>query len=360
MLFPAPYEVPEKTAKKAAKGARRGLRRKGAPDMMSEGETRSSSAEDDDEEEGEDDSPPEVGRKKRTASTHLEAKAPKRGKGFPADNSAWDVDSSPERPSWARPRAASPARDSSLRSSSEGSLDPKERASMSPPPAYSPSTKGDDEEASQRASSDRGRAPEIVRVVPQEDSWAAGYTGEKAPAETDGATTEVAALKKALDEAEEKAAKEHAAREKHEAQVSKIQQELQDAIKKYESLERGSKAQESELAKARKSVQDARAEPQSALEEVQADKKITADLPRSVSDAAEFYRAEEGMSTKKLFSYFGLANRLVSACPWLEVVKRSVCIEGARMAFAHVKTHWVKMDSKKLMTEGRPEGKEHR
>ena len=58
---------------------------------------------------------------------------------------------------------------------------------MSPPPAYSPSAKGDDEEASQRASSDRGRAPEIVRVVPQEDSWAAGYTGEKAPAETDGA-----------------------------------------------------------------------------------------------------------------------------------------------------------------------------
>ena len=38
-------------------------------------------------------------------------------------------------------------------------------------------------------------------------------------------------------------------------------------------------------------------------------------------------------------SYFGLVNRLVSACPWLEVVKRSVCIEGARMAFARVKTH---------------------
>ena len=104
------------------------------------------------------------------------------------------------------------------------------------------------------------------------------------------------------------------------------------------------------------------------------------DLPRSVSDAAEFYRAEEGSSTEKLFwsqytgtehpmplsdqlkqlvelhkaaeqamkglivrmwprdplpdSYFGLVRRLVNACPQLEVIKRSVCIEGAQRAFA--------------------------
>ena len=50
----------------------------------------------------------------------------------------------------------------------------------------------------------------------------------------------------------------------------------------------------------------------------------------------------------------------MSACPRLEAVKRSVCIEGARMAFARVKTHWAKLDAKKLMTEGPPEGKEHR
>ena len=133
---------------------------------------------------------------------------------------------------------------------------------------------------------------------------------------------------------------------------------------------------------------------------------VFTDLPHSISNAAEFYRAEEGMSTEKLFwsqyfgqehpvpfsnqlkqlvelhrsaelamtdlivwlwpaepvpgSYFGLVNRLVSACLRLEVVKRSVCIEGARMAFARVKTHWAKMDAKKLMTEGPPEGKEHR
>ena len=131
-----------------------------------------------------------------------------------------------------------------------------------------------------------------------------------------------------------------------------------------------------------------------------------ADLPCSISDAAELFQAEEGSSTEKLFwsqylgsehpvplsdqlkqlvelhkaaelamkdlivrlwpaepmtsSYFGLVKRLVSACPWLEVIKRSVCIEGARMAFARAKMHWAKMDAKKLMTEGPPEGKEHR
>ena len=58
-------------------------------------------------------------------------------------------------------------------------------------------------------------------------------------------------------------------------------------------------------------------------------------------------------------SYFGLIKRIVGACPRLDAIKRSVCIEGARMAFAHAKVHWRKLDAKKLMTEGPPEGKEH-
>ncbi|XP_044416231.1 nucleolar and coiled-body phosphoprotein 1-like [Triticum aestivum] len=114
MLFPTPYEVPEKKAKKKAKGAKSGPRRKGASDMTSEDdESHSSTAEDDDEEE-EKKSPPDEGRKRGTTSTNLEAEAPKRGKRALMDNSVWDVDSSPERPPRTKPRAASPAHDSPL------------------------------------------------------------------------------------------------------------------------------------------------------------------------------------------------------------------------------------------------------
>ena len=145
-----------------------------------------------------------------------------------------------------------------------------------------------------------------------------------------GAVTKVEALKKELVEAKKKAAKEQAAREKHEARVEEVQQELQDAVKKCESLERDIADRETELCKARQSAQEARVEAQGALQEIQEAKKIAAgkafiiqskyvkkryllltriwsspgafaDLPRNVSDAAKFFRAEEGSSTKKLF-----------------------------------------------------------
>ena len=63
-----------------------------------------------------------------------------------------------------------------------------------------------------------------------------------------GATTEVATLKKAMSEAENKAAEEHIEREKQEARVGEVQQELQALVKKHESLELDSKTRESELA----------------------------------------------------------------------------------------------------------------
>ena len=104
-----------------------------------------------------------------------------------------------------------------------------------------------------------------------------------------------------------------------------------------------------------------------------------ADLPCSISDAAQFYRTEEKKSAERNFwsqylalnysvpfidqlkqmvelhqaaelammdlvvrlwptepipsSYFGLMMWIVGACPRLDVIKRSVCIEGARLAF---------------------------
>ena len=59
-------------------------------------------------------------------------------------------------------------------------------------------------------------------------------------------------------------------------------------------------------------------------------------------------------------SYFALVKRIVGACPRLDAIKRSVCIEGARMAFAHAKVHWGRLDAEKLITKGPLEGKEHR
>ena len=145
-----------------------------------------------------------------------------------------------------------------------------------------------------------------------------------------GATTEVATLKQALSEAEKKAATERTEREKFEAQVGEVQQELQALMKKHESLELDSKTRASELAAALKTAKSAKAEAQKALQELDAVKKIAAgkafsmqsrhikvnyllltrirsspgaftDLPRSVSDAAAFYRAEEGSSMEKVF-----------------------------------------------------------
>ena len=59
-------------------------------------------------------------------------------------------------------------------------------------------------------------------------------------------------------------------------------------------------------------------------------------------------------------SYFGLVRRLVDACPRLEVIKRSVCIEGARRALARAKVHWGKMDAEKLVTDAPLPCKEYR
>ena len=52
-------------------------------------------------------------------------------------------------------------------------------------------------------------------------------------------------------------------------------------------------------------------------------------------------------------SYFGLVQRLVDAAPRIDAVKRSTCIEGARMAFARVKTYWAKMKATDIAAKGK-------
>ena len=80
-----------------------------------------------------------------------------------------------------------------------------------------------------------------------------------------GATTEVATLKQALYEAEDKAAQERTEREKQEARVGEVQQELQALVTKYEALELDSKTRESELAATLESAKNVKAEAQTAL-----------------------------------------------------------------------------------------------
>ena len=88
--------------------------------------------------------------------------------------------------------------------------------------------------------------------------------------------TEVEALKRAVAEAEEKAATERTLRDKHEARVIKAEQELQEAVSKCEALEQSLTEKESELTKARQATSDSRGETQSALQGIQEARKIAA------------------------------------------------------------------------------------
>ena len=59
----------------------------------------------------------------------------------------------------------------------------------------------------------------------------------------------------------------------------------------------------------------------------------------------------------KAMSYFGLLQQFLGAVPHIKEMKRSACIEGARMAFARVKMQWAKMNVVTVATEGPPAGK---
>lgn len=54
-------------------------------------------------------------------------------------------------------------------------------------------------------------------------------------------------------------------------------------------------------------------------------------------------------------NYFGLVQRFLHVVPHIDAVKRSACIEGARMALAHVKTYWAGVEATAIATR-RPTG----
>ena len=51
-------------------------------------------------------------------------------------------------------------------------------------------------------------------------------------------------------------------------------------------------------------------------------------------------------------SYFGLVQQFLGAASRIDAVKRSACIEGAWLAFAHVKTYWAGMEVTAIATRG--------
>ena len=50
-------------------------------------------------------------------------------------------------------------------------------------------------------------------------------------------------------------------------------------------------------------------------------------------------------------SYFGLVQQFLDAVPHIKAMKRSACIEGARMALARVKTYWAEMEATDVASE---------
>ncbi|XBJ00111.1 hypothetical protein VPH35_020068 [Triticum aestivum] len=51
-------------------------------------------------------------------------------------------------------------------------------------------------------------------------------------------------------------------------------------------------------------------------------------------------------------SYFSLVQQFLEAVPCIDAIKRSACIEDARMALAHVKTYWAEMEASTIAAQG--------
>ena len=112
--------------------------------------------------------------------------------------------------------------------------------------------------------------------------------------------------------------------------MTELEQALKDAAGKCEALEEKNKAQAVDLAKALHEAKEARTESRAAREEIKQAEQIAvgkpfllqskfggqkyalltrlwsspyafADLPKSAADAAQYFRAQEGNTTEKLF-----------------------------------------------------------
>ena len=115
-----------------------------------------------------------------------------------------------------------------------------------------------------------------------------------------GASAEIEALKKAVAEADNKAAAEQALREKHEARVIEAERELQEAVRKSEALEQAGK--ESELAQALQAAEDAREEARGALKDIQEARRVVSG--KAFCAKSNFYIVMGGTLSDELNSCF--------------------------------------------------------
>ena len=51
-------------------------------------------------------------------------------------------------------------------------------------------------------------------------------------------------------------------------------------------------------------------------------------------------------------SYFGLVQQFLGDVSYIDAMKKSARIEGARMALARVKTYWADMEATRIATQG--------
>ena len=56
-------------------------------------------------------------------------------------------------------------------------------------------------------------------------------------------------------------------------------------------------------------------------------------------------------------SYFSLLQQVLDVVPRIDAMRRSACIEGARMAFARFKTYWAEMEATAIATRSSAMGR---
>ncbi|KAE8767277.1 hypothetical protein D1007_61392 [Hordeum vulgare] len=162
----------------------------------------------------------------------------------------------------------------------------------------------------------------------------------------------------------------------HKARVAEVQQELHDASAKNKALEQRFKEQVTELSKLSSMLKSERVQKRFFEEEVRRVKKI-ANAPddnlllgNQMKQPMDLHRMAEP-AMKDLYirlwptealssSYFSLVLKLFNTMPHLDVLKRSICMEGAWMAFARTMTHWPGVKPLTMATALPPVGKEHR